>query len=444
MLEMMRKHAGNWIIKILLGAIALAFALSWGVYNYGEQAQRVVLTVNGEPITQNQLRQEHAKLSEQARAQFGKQFDQLSGLLNLEARAKDMLVERILLFQAANQIGITVGQSEIQARIMAIPAFQRNGRFDYGIYQRLLARNRYSVEEFEAAQRNELIMSKLSALVAGSAQVTPLEVDQAMTLELEELKAVYRVFPPSAFKDQVKAGPADLEKYYQANKKRFLVPEKLVLQYLVFPSSDQRDQVKIHEDDVKDAYELDRSKYARPERVHARHILIKLPEKADKAQDAEAKKKAEEVLALAQKPGADFAKLAKEYSQGPSAAQGGDLGYFQQGRMVPEFEKLAFTLGTGKVGICKTQFGYHVVKVEDHQKAQTTPLEKVRAQIVEGLTERQARELATAAAERAFDLAAAGTPGQRVGQEAGTGPQGFSPHRAGQGDRRAEGIEGPA
>ena len=417
MLEMMRKHAGNWIIKILLGAIALAFALSWGVYNYGEQAQRVALTVNGEPITQSQLRQEQARLSEQARAQFGKQFDQLSGLLNLEERAKEMLVERILLFQAANQIGITVAQSEIQAKIMSIPAFQRDGRFDYGLYQRLLARNRLTVEEFEASQRNELIMNKLSALVAGSAQVTPLEVDQALTMELEQLKAVYQVFSPGDYKDSVKAAPADLEKYYKANKGRYLVPEKLVLQYIVFPSSDQRDKVKIHEDDVKDAYELNRGKYARPERVHARHILIKLPENADKAQDAEAKKKAKEILALAQKPGADFAKLAKEHSQGPSAAEGGDLGYFQRGRMVPEFEKLAFSLGKGKVGICKTRFGYHVVKVEDHQKAQTTPLEKVRAEIVEGLTERQAKELAAAAAERAFDLGAAGTPAKELAQK---------------------------
>ena len=186
---------------------------------------------------------------------------------------------------------------------------------------------------------------------------------------------------------------------------------------MVFPASDQRDQVKIHDDDVKDAYELDRGKYARPERVHARHILIKLPEDADKAQDAEAKKKAEEILAEAQKPGADFAKLAQEKSQGPSAPQGGDLGYFQRGRMVPEFEKLAFSLGKGKMGVCKTQFGYHVVKVEDHQQAKTTPLEQVRGEIVAALTTRQAKELATAAAERAFDLAAAGTTAKMMAEK---------------------------
>ena len=235
MLEMMRKHAGNWIIKILLGAIALAFALSWGVYNYGEQAQRVVLTVNGEPITQNQLRQEQSRLSEQARAQFGKQFDQLSGLLNLEERAKDMLVERILLFQAARQIGVTVADGEIQAKIMSMPVFQRNGSFDYGIYQRLLARNRLSVDDFEASQRSELIMNKLSALVAGSAQVTPLEIDQSMAMELEELKAVYRVFPPSDFKDAVKAGPGIWKNTTRRTRAVFWCPKSWCCSTWCFP-----------------------------------------------------------------------------------------------------------------------------------------------------------------------------------------------------------------
>ncbi len=406
MLELMRKHAGSWIIKIILGVIALAFALSFGVYSYFGQKQEVVLKVNDEPITMRQVRQELGRLTEEARRQLGDQFERLSPLLNLRQRALDRLVDQTLLFQAARRMGITVSNQELQRKVAAMPAFQRDGRFDLRLYQRALARSRLTPEKFEEGLRSELVLQKLSTLVVGSAQVTPLEVDQELRRELTKVSGVYRIFAPDDFLDKEKVSKQEIQSYYESHRRLYLVPEKVVLGYITFPKAAYRDKVDITPEDIQDAYDMDRGRYSRPERVRARHILIKLASDANPAEVEAARKKAKEILALARKPGADFAALARKYSQGPTASGGGDLGYFKRGQMVLSFEKLAFKLKKGEVGMVRTRFGFHVVKVLDHQQAKVIPLDEVKGEIENQLTEKMAAELAVAAAENAFDQVA--------------------------------------
>ena len=407
MLELMRRHATSWIIKVLLGAVALAFALSWGVSSYYGREQEVAITVNEQPITLNQIREETGRLSEEARRMYGKQFDQVEPLLNLRQQAIAQLINKTLLFQAAQQIGISVSSQEVQASIAKIEMFQRNGRFDMKLYKRVLARSRLTPEAFEQAQSNEMLMTKLSALVAGSAQVTPLEVDQYLKIALSKVKGVYKTFSPKDYLAKVKASPKEMEEYYKANQRRFVVPAKVVLSYVVFPASDYLDKAVVQPQDVADAYEVDRERYIKPEQVKVRHILIKLAKDAVPAEVKAAKKKAEDILAMAKKPKADFAALAKKYSQGPAASQGGEFGYITRGQLVPTLEKLAFKLKPGQAGMARTDFGYHVLKVEDYQPGKVTPLKDVEDKIKNALVERQAKDIARAAAENAFDQAAA-------------------------------------
>src|SRR5262249_49541907 len=137
-----------------------------------------------------------------------------------------------------------------------------------------------------------------------------------------------------------------------------------------------------------------------PEQVHARHILIKLAPDANEQARAEARKKADDVLAEV-KAGSDFAGLAKKYSQDPgSATKGGDLGLFARGRMVPAFEAAAFALEPGTVSdIVETPFGFHIIKVEEKVPGGPKPFEAVRDEIVKTLTEEKGLELARQQAE---------------------------------------------
>jgi peptidyl-prolyl cis-trans isomerase D len=389
-------------------AIAVAFALSFGVYSYYGSPQEVALKVNGEPVTMKQVRDELARMTDEARAQMGEQFDKLAPLLNLRQRAMDRLVDRALLFQAAQRLGIVVSEEEIRRRVASMEVFQRNGKFDLGTYQRVLSRNRLAPEDFEALQRDSLIMEKLSVLIAGAAQITPLEIEYELQQRLTEVKGAYKLFNPDDYLKKQKASQAELENYYNQHKRQYLVPEKLALTYILFPAASYRDKVDVRPNDVRDFYDMNSSRYAKPERVHARHILFTLPEKPTKAQEEAARKLAERTYELAKQPGQDFAKLAKEHSQGPTAKNGGDLGWFGRGQMVKPFEDIAFKLKPGGIDIVRTRFGWHVIKVEEHQEAQITPLEKVELEIKNQLVERQAKDLAAAAAERAFDQVAKG------------------------------------
>jgi peptidyl-prolyl cis-trans isomerase D len=150
---------------------------------------------------------------------------------------------------------------------------------------------------------------------------------------------------------------------------------------------------------VQQYYDEHVAEYEKPEQVHARHILFRYPPKATAEDKAKVREHAQEVLAKV-KAGEDFSELAKQYSEDPSAAQGGDLGTFTRGKMVAPFERAAFSLAPGETSdLVESPFGLHIIKVESKEPAHTQPLDEVRAQIADKLKQEKARELARARAE---------------------------------------------
>jgi len=155
-----------------------------------------------------------------------------------------------------------------------------------------------------------------------------------------------------------------------------------------------REQGSIDDAAVQKYYDENKSQYLQKERIRASQILILVPPDATPEKSAEAKAKAEEVQAKA-RAGEDFAELAKQYSEGPTSVRGGDLGYFQRGRMVPEFEETAFSIqNVGDVSdIVKTKFGYHVIKLTDRQPEKLLDLGEVKERIVRQLESKNRRDI---------------------------------------------------
>ncbi|MFH1060290.1 MAG: SurA N-terminal domain-containing protein [Pseudomonadota bacterium] len=415
MLDLMRKHAGSWIIKILLGAIALAFALSWGVTSYYSHKE-VAVTVNGEAISIAQVQEQYGRMLEESRRQFGPQFDRLAPMLRLKERALAALVERTLFFQAAQRLGVAASDAEIRGMVQRLPYFQRGGHFDKDLYRLVLANNRMTPETYEASLRGEVILDKLTTLVVGSAQVTPLELEEALTQALGKVQGVYLAFREESFRAGLKPTAEEIEAYYQEHKRQYLVPEKVRFSYLVHPLAKYRDQVKVDDDDVAELYETERNRYVVPEAVHARHILVKTAENAPQAEQDAAKAKAEAVLAQVRETGADFAAVAKKESQDPgTAAQGGDLGFITRDTMVPEFEKTIFALKPGETALVRIPYGFHIVLAQERREGRVVPLEEVRGELRTRLEEQQARQLAEVAAERGLDQV---TAGKKLGEVA--------------------------
>jgi peptidyl-prolyl cis-trans isomerase C len=142
--------------------------------------------------------------------------------------------------------------------------------------------------------------------------------------------------------------------------------------------------------DVKTFYDQNPDKFKRPEQVRASHILF--PTEGDTAAKQKARAKAETILKEA-KGGKDFAALAKQHSSDGSASQGGDLGFFDKDRMVPEFSKVAFALQPGQISdIVESQFGYHIIKVTDRKAPETIALDEVAPQVKQYLTQQRRKE----------------------------------------------------
>ena len=155
-------------------------------------------------------------------------------------------------------------------------------------------------------------------------------------------------------------------------------------------------KVTVTADQVNDFYQKNPDQFQQAERVRASHILIGFPQNADEAARQQARTKAADVLKEV-KAGKDFAGLAKQHSTDPgSAAQGGDLGFFQQGQMVPPFDKAAFSMKPGQTSeLVETDFGIHIIRVMERQPARTVPLDEVRPQVqqyLEGQTRQQATQ----------------------------------------------------
>lgn len=150
--------------------------------------------------------------------------------------------------------------------------------------------------------------------------------------------------------------------------------------------------VSVKPADISGFYDKNPDRFQQPEAVRASHVLVALPQQADEAMKKAARAKADDVLKQA-RAGADFAKLARTYSNDASAQRGGDLGFFPKGQMVAAFENAAFALQPGQVSdVVETPFGYHVIKVAEHRPARVVPFAEVAPQIEQYLVQEQRQE----------------------------------------------------
>jgi peptidyl-prolyl cis-trans isomerase C len=152
------------------------------------------------------------------------------------------------------------------------------------------------------------------------------------------------------------------------------------------------DKATVSDEEIKTYYNSNPESFKQPEQVKASHILIKVDPKADEAQRAQARKKIEEVQQRVKK-GEDFAALAKEFSQCPSSAQGGDLGYFGRGQMAKPFEDAAFAMAPGEVSnIVETNFGFHIIKTVDKKSESVMAYEDVKEKLGQYLKQNKLKD----------------------------------------------------
>jgi len=403
MLQAMRENASSWIIKILLLAIVIAFVFM-GLGSYRSQKASKIAMVNEQPISVDEYREAYNNLLEQVRRQFGNNLNpDLLKMMNLKKQTMDRLIARALILQEAQKLNLMVSDDELTRSIQNISAFQNSGSFSVPAYERLLRHVGTSPEQFEEEQRKQLLMEKMRQFVTGSITTTETEAGQWYTWKNTMVDIDVVEFDPKQYTD-IHPGDEEKMKYFEANKENYKTDPKIKVRYVRLSPDDYTQDIEITKDEIKEYYEENVETFSSPKTVEARHILIRVDAEASPELVEDTREKAMNILKIARDGKTDFAELAKQYSDDPGRGNGGYLGTFTKETMVKPFADKAFSMEPGEISDpVKTQFGWHIIKVEKVNPARTAGLEESESKIVKKLKDEKAGDLAYEEAEALFD-----------------------------------------
>jgi peptidyl-prolyl cis-trans isomerase D len=404
MLDRMRQHR-SWL-KWSLALVVLSFVIFYipeFLRSTGADAGagETIASVAGHEITAGEFRRAYQAQLQAYRSSYGGNMsEQLLKQLGVDQQILQQLVEERAALAEAERLGIQASDEEVRQRIFAMPAFQENGAFiGEQRYQQLLRMQRppLSASDFEDSVRRSVAVEKLRATVTEWLSVADPELEQEYRRRNDKVKLAVVGFTADTFRGQVSASDPDIAGYFDAHKTDFKIPEKRKIRYLLIDVEAMRAKVAVPPADIERAYNNNSEQYTTPEQVRASHILLKTEGK----DDAAVKAKAEDLLKQA-KAGSDFADLAKKHSEDEgSAKNGGDLDYFQRGKMVAEFDQAAFAMQPGQVSdLVKTQYGYHIIKLVDRKPATTRTLAEVRQQLNDQLAYERAQAQAADLAQK--------------------------------------------
>jgi peptidyl-prolyl cis-trans isomerase D len=365
MMSTLRKN-----MKVILWIVVVAFVgtifFVWGM-DLGRQKDFVThqsaAMVNDHPVSNEEFDRLWTQQQQNLYGQ-GKEEPTRAQIEKMRLGLVNDLIDRELLRQQFTKLGFSVFPEELAARISSISAFQVSGKFNQERYLTLLTYNHLTSDEFEASEKQSLEVLKMEMFVKNGVSITE-----------PELRA-----------------------YFKSRSRQ------LKLKVVVFNWKDAAKSITVSEAEAADYFDRHRREFDQPAEVKASHILIRMDPKATDEQKLTAKLKIENIRTEIAK-GLDFAEAAKKYSEDPgSAKQGGDLGFFKEGMMVPAFEKAAFALKVGELSQpVLSPFGYHIIKVLDRKDAKHPTLADVRKKITDQLKESKAREAEQKAAGKFVD-----------------------------------------
>jgi peptidyl-prolyl cis-trans isomerase D len=399
MLQEIRKAQG-WMIKGVLWAVVFAFVVtifySWGVRSSSGPTRSEVATILGEPVSIREFQRVQNALYQTYRGFFRNQPEiDLHERFNFREMAIEQIARRHLLQRMARAQGITVTDAELFDRIAAIPTFQDQGRFNAARYQTVLQNQVPPIppQQFEAEQRRDLELEKVYTFIRDGVQVTATELEQAYRSENEQVAVRYVTLVPSLFTAQVQVSDEELISYYDAHKEAYREPEQRQIRYIAVSPQRFQSTADIPDQDIAQYYANHQEMFQRDEQVRARHILFKVAEGATPEQEAGVRARAEQVQHDL-RAGGDFVAFAQQYSDDTATAEkGGDLGFFPRGQMVQPFEEVAFSLEVGETSdLVRTEFGYHLLHVEDKIAGEVKPLVEVQQEIITKIHEQKARD----------------------------------------------------
>lgn len=386
MMDRLREGVNSIAVKIILGLIILSFVFA-GVGSYiTGGGNNAAAKVGNTEIGRGEFEQAYQNERNRMQSQLGDYFSQmLADPAYVESFRKsvlDRMINDVLLEQQAESLGLRISDSQIRTMILEMPQFQTAGQFDQEVYQAALRRAGFGPESFAEYMRRDLMRNQLVTALQGSEFVLQGEIDTQSKLiaQTRDIRTV--TLSVAELAKSVELTEEEISEYYQQNPLAYTRPEQAKVSYIELSAEALKGQIQVSDEQAEQYYQEHLDKYSTEEQRKVSHILVQ--------GDDEAKAQAilDELNA-----GADFAALAEEKSDDfGSADVGGDLGWIERDVMDPAFEDAAFALENvgDTTGLVKSEFGYHIIKLDELQASKAQPFSEVAAEIKQELLDQEA------------------------------------------------------
>ncbi|HIM57850.1 MAG TPA: peptidylprolyl isomerase [Gammaproteobacteria bacterium] len=370
MLSTIKNKTKGPITIIIVGLISLTFIITalYGVDFNSSGA--VVASVDGEEVSEKDFLLEFNPKKRQLQQELGEkytaEFDRV-----LKQSTIESIINRRLLNQLATVMGHATTAQELQALIQSNDVFKVEGQFSLERYKKLLALNGYSDIKYESTKLAELTQSQIKYNLLDSAFVTPSALKNLQALNDQQREFNYIQLNANDYSDKVKVASKSVKDFYDNQKESFFEPQKLKVDFVELSLAQIAKAIQVNDDELFNFYEDEKNRFTTEEERQAQHILVTSEQQAN-------------ALITQLNSGANFSELAAAHSEDTGSKDaGGDLGFFTKGVMMPEFEAKVFGMKTDEVSTpVKTEFGYHVIKLNAIQVGQIKSFESVR----DGLT----------------------------------------------------------
>jgi peptidyl-prolyl cis-trans isomerase D len=399
MLQNLREKFTGWIAITILAVIGVTFVFVGGA-NFTFTGNNYAAKVDDAEIGLNQFEAAYRDQLLQ-----DPQLSQASDEMRLRVRSAilEQLIEQRVIDNYLEDAGYQISDAQIAATIQRAPEFQVNGRFDLETYRNLLAQNGYEPATFERAQRVTLRRDQLLRAVRGSALLTPSAYRRYLNLATEQRIVTLATIGADTVVDEIDVSDEMVAAYYEENPTLFQLPESADVEYIEIERSDIAQTIAVSEDELIEYYDINKDRYLQDEQRQARHILVQF---GDDEEAAEAK--ANELLARIN-AGEAFEDIARDHSEDSgTASRGGDLGVMTRTALPGDFGGTIFSMDEGTIeGPVKTEFGFHIIRLDQIIETGALPLDQVRAELTIELQDQKAesqfRDLESRLSSALFD-----------------------------------------
>jgi len=400
--------------KVILGGAMMFAGVAMVIYlipgfltTDNSTATGVLAQVGDQQVTLAEVQQQATMM---ARQQFPRGAPEAIMPLFLQQAAEQIILRKAMLAEAS-RLGLKVSDEELADELRHGPfsaeIFPKGQRISITEYESFVQNTfQMGVPQFESLIQGDVLARKLRALVEGGISVSDADLERDYRARNTRVKLQYAVLLPEEVAKLIHPADSELRAYFETNKGRYAnaLPEKRKARYAPISLAAVQAQAQVTRDDLQRYYNDRQDQFRVPERVNVRHILIKIPPpgpdgKVDPKGVEAARARAQDVLNQL-KAGAKFEDLAKKYSEDPGSKDNGGLyENVERGRMVAEFDKAAFSLPKGQLSdLVQTSFGFHILRMEDHQPAHLRTLDEVKSEIEPAVAQEKAARAAEALA----------------------------------------------